>query len=101
MSELVPSGSRKVAKVKRGQDSKLALQLAADRGRTIRAAQQIHDIERVGDYGLRAAGHLGRVAEYEAASCQTSAMQQAILSTGVRAVGEIREAIQDLKDDWS
>jgi hypothetical protein len=92
--------SRRVAKAKRRRDSELAMKLAADSGRAIRAAQKIHDIERVGHYGLRAAGNLGRTAEDEAGSCQTPAMQRAILSTGIRAVYEIGEAIEDLTDGW-
>jgi hypothetical protein len=101
MSDLIPYGWRRVAKAKSQMDSRLALELTADRGRTIRAAQQIHDIERVGEYGLRAAGHLGRTAEEEAASCQTPQMQRAILSAGIRAVYQLGEVIEDLRDGWS
>jgi hypothetical protein len=43
---------------------------------------------------------LGRTAEAEARSCETAAMQQAILSTGIRAVNDIGEAIDDLRDGW-
>jgi len=100
MSNLIPSGSRRVARAHDQMDSRLALDLAADRGRAIRAAQQIHDIERLGDFGLRAAGHLGRMAEDEAASCQTPMMQRAVLSVGIRAVYEIGEVIEDLRDGW-
>lgn len=99
MSNLVFT-SRRVVKAREQMDSGLALDLAADRGRAIRAAQQIHDIERLGDFGLRAAGHLGRMAEDEAASCQTPQMQRAVLSVGIRAVYQIGEVIEDLRDGW-
>ncbi|HEY0465332.1 MAG TPA: hypothetical protein VGC79_14055 [Polyangiaceae bacterium] len=99
MSNLVFT-SRRVIKAKEQMDSGLALDLAADRGRAIRAAQQIHDIERVGEYGLRAAGHLGRTAEEEAASCQTPMMQRAVLSLGIKAVYQLGEVIEDLRDGW-
>jgi hypothetical protein len=98
MSNLIPSGSRRVAKARDEMDSRLALDLAADRGRAIRAAQQIHDIERLGEYALDAAGHLGRKAEAQAASCQTSQMQCAILSIGIGAVHQLGYAVKDLRD---
>lgn len=100
MSNVVRASSRRVVKARRDQDSSLALELAGDRGRAIRAAQRIHDIERVGQYGLLAAGQLGRTAEAEAGSCQTPMMQRAILATGVRAVYDIGEAIDNLRDEW-
>jgi hypothetical protein len=101
MSDLIPYGSRRIVRARRDMDSRLALDLAADRGRAIRAAQRIHDIERVGDYGLRAAGQLGRTAEEEAASCQTPQMQRAILSVGIRAVYQLGEVVEDLRDGWA
>jgi hypothetical protein len=99
MSNLV-FASRRVVKARAQMDTQLGLELTADHGRAIRAAQQIHDIERLGDFGLRAAGHLGRMAEDEAASCQTPQMQRAILSVGIRAVYQIGEVIEDLRDGW-